>query len=67
MAYEKYIAWKRLTHNGKLGREEMSPESQAEYDALGVTEEVLTGSYEEAKLEYEALTRRSDPGSSASS
>jgi hypothetical protein len=67
MSYEKYIVWRRLTNNGRRGREDMSPESQAEYDAQGFTEVVLEGSYEEAKLEYEALTRRSDPGSAASS
>lgn len=58
MSYEKYIAWRRLTNGGRRSREEMSPESQVEYDALGVTEEVLMGSYEEAKEEYERVTRR---------
>jgi hypothetical protein len=66
MAYEKYIAWRRLTNNGRRTRDEMSPESQAEYDALGYQEELLEGSYEEAKLAYEELTRRSPPASSAS-
>lgn len=37
-AYDKYIAWRRLTHNGRRGRDEMSPEEQREWDALGITE-----------------------------
>jgi hypothetical protein len=33
--YRKYIAWMRLTHNGRRGRKQMSPKEQAEYDGLG--------------------------------
>src|SRR5262249_36840638 len=53
VSYDRYIAWRRLTHNGERSREQMSAQDQAEYDALGIQESVLLeGSFEEAKLAY---------------
>jgi hypothetical protein len=66
VSYDKYIAWRRLTNNGRRGRDEMSPESQAEYDSHGF-QELSAPDFEEAKRAYEEVTRRSDPGSSSSS
>jgi hypothetical protein len=40
VSYDRYIRWRHLTNNGRRNRDEMSPESQAEYDALGIYEEV---------------------------
>lgn len=62
---DRYLAWRRLTHAGKRRREDMSPVEQREYDALGVKQEPPPDA-EEAKRAYEEITRRSDPGSSAS-
>ena len=63
---DAYLAWRRLTNNGRRGREEMSPESQAEYDSFGF-KEMSAPDYDEAKRAYEEVTRRSGPGSSSSS
>jgi len=59
MSYETYIAWMRLTHNGRRTRIEMSETERAEYDALKVTEIASMNSdeAEEAKRAYEALTK----------
>jgi len=58
VSYDRYIAWRRLTHNGERSREQMSASEQAEWDALGIQESVLLeGSFEEAKLAYEAITK----------
>jgi hypothetical protein len=34
--YHTYIAWRRLTGNGRRSRDEMSPAEQAEWDSLGI-------------------------------
>jgi hypothetical protein len=58
VSYESYIAWKRLTHNSRRSREQMSPEDQTEWDALGIKRVVRTPetALEEARQAYEALT-----------
>jgi hypothetical protein len=57
---DSYIAWKRLTHNGKRGRDEMTPEEQAEWDSSRIkTAEPMTPEEQvEAKRLYEEATRR---------
>lgn len=68
---DHYLAWRRLTNNGRRGRDEMSPESQAEYDALGITTEAgpdpeqAKRAYEEAVRHQEEIKRRSGPASGA--
>jgi hypothetical protein len=53
--YEKYLAWRRLTRNGQKSRHQMSPQDQAAYDALGITEAAPPDS-EEAKRAYREVT-----------
>lgn len=66
VSYDTYIAWKRLTHSGKRSRDEMSAPEQAEWDALGITEEPAPNA-EEARQAYLEVTRaRSGPASGAS-
>ena len=65
MAYDKYIAWRRLTNNGRRSRDQMSPEAQVEYDGYGF-KEMPAADFEEAKRAYEEVTRRSSPGSGPS-
>ena len=67
MRYRNYITWKRLTHNGRRTREQMTPESQAEWDALGVKEvpPLTADEKAEAKRLYEEVTLRSVPGSAS--
>ncbi len=56
--YDAYIWWRSTTHNGRLRRADLSPEKQAEWDRLGITE----GSFwsdidpEEARRLYEEVT-----------
>jgi hypothetical protein len=55
VSYVTYIAWRRLTHDGSRGREQMSAASRAEYDSLGITE-APAPDYEEAGRTYEEIT-----------
>lgn len=67
--YDKYVAWMRLTHNGRRLREDMPPAAQAEYDSIGIKEGTngLSGlDHDEVKRAYEEVTRRSSPGSGPS-
>jgi len=66
MSYDRYVAWRRLTHNGHRTREQMSLKDQAEFDALGL-KEIKTDAADaaEAKRIYEALTQHSPPASDA--
>lgn len=68
VSHDAYIAWRRLTNNGRRTREQMSPESQAEYDTWGFKQVPPPTPEEqaEAKRLYEEATRRSVPESSAS-
>jgi hypothetical protein len=58
VSYSKYIAWKRLTNGGRLN--EMSPEQQREFDALGITEmpELTPAEQAEAKRRYLEVSSR---------
>jgi hypothetical protein len=66
--YDRYIVWKRLTHNGWRGRDQMSPAEQAEYDSHQFKREpsMSAAQREEAKRLYEEATRHSLPGTAAS-
>lgn len=64
VTYDTYIAWRRLTHNGKRGRDEMSAREQEEYDALEVSQ-APGPDPEEARRAYEEVTGRSGPGSAS--
>ncbi len=35
-SHRKYVAWLRLTHNGRLSRAEMTVEDRTEYDSWGL-------------------------------
>lgn len=63
VSYDNLIAWKRLTHNGKRSRGEMSEAQRAEYDAVGFRQKpaLTTTELVEAKRAYEEVTRRSRP------
>ena len=52
--YRKYIAWLRLTHGGRRGREEMSQRDQVEWDALAIKER---SALEEPVLDHQAIKR----------
>lgn len=54
VSYDKYIAWRRLTHNGQRSREEMSPASRAEYDSYGFREAPAPDLDEATRLYAEA-------------
>jgi hypothetical protein len=60
VSYENYIAWRRLTHNGRLKSEQMSPRAQAEYEALGIRTvpwpTMSEEAQEAARRAYEALS-----------
>jgi hypothetical protein len=53
--YERYVAWMRLTHNGRRGREQMPPQAQREWDTLGITG-VLPPDPEQAHRAYVEVT-----------
>jgi hypothetical protein len=66
MSYDRYIAWRRLTHNGHHTREQMSLKDQTEFDALGLKEARMDAEdAAEAKRLYEAITQHSPPASDA--
>jgi hypothetical protein len=60
--YHAFIRWKVLTHNGHRSRDEMTPEQQAEYDALGIKRRppMTEAEQAEAKLLYDETTARLD-------
>lgn len=59
-AYDAYITWRRLTHNGHRSRDEMSPADQQEYDSYGFKREppMSAAEQEEAKRLYEEVAGR---------
>jgi hypothetical protein len=64
MSYEALIAWRRLTHGGRRGRDQMSPEQRLEYDAWNFTERSIWDEpsgldHEAVKRQYEEATRGS--------
>jgi hypothetical protein len=62
--YDRYITWRRLTHNGHRKREQMNPQEQAEYDDLrSYAQSAPPIDHEEAKRAYEEVTGRSVPES----
>jgi hypothetical protein len=55
MSYAKFLAWQRLTHAGRRGREEMPPRAREEFDGLNF-EEAAPRDPVEAKRLYEGVT-----------
>ena len=55
MSYKKYVAWRRLTHGGKRGRDQMTPDQRAKFDALGISEAPAADA-EAARRAYLAMT-----------
>jgi hypothetical protein len=55
VSYDRYVAWLRLTHGGRRGREQMPPRAQQEWDGLNF-QEAPPPDPEEARRLYEGLT-----------
>jgi hypothetical protein len=57
--YHSYLIWRRLSHNGRRTRKDLSPAQQAEWDAAGITESSFWPEIdqEEARRLYEEATR----------
>jgi hypothetical protein len=62
VSYEGYIAWRRLSHNGKRTRADLTPEQQREWDDWGFKGASLWPDIDqdEARRRYEQVTQGRD-------